>query len=992
MIALVLLLAIHMGQAFGQATDLYFSTQTGQSSSFSGSYTKQTDKYENGSFTISKTGPVNYTLDPNAMAIAPNENKTWNGSISVDPTGAPAAGGQTVGSIIIDYNIGYSRPYGTGTNGTVTSTYYCSDNGSASGVGGCGYHGTTPGAHEIVSDHGQHTLQFNIISILVELPNEICLGKTGEKDVTASAFPANAGNFVWSSSHPQVQITNANGATAHIKLMDTSVHNATVKVKFEINGVTYEDEGTLSTCECTCKTLNETITAGPLSFAVNVAPTNQNVDGAGNCSYQTNTTSLNFSMEGVISRTVSIDNNVNLSFKKNCETGNITAVSASWSGDKVIEAISIRGVKTFDLTVKQVDIEVSTEGNVTGSVKVNVANPEDRDLSLGKKFVMLRKGTNTDITFTFSGGNNYTGSFDFSGIHGIVIDLMKQSDGNEVKLASYTGNLDADGVLSGNFTMEANPSYKTNAFKVQLKELSLGTEIKISDGSFKLTAGSGKVTISEMKAITGTIDLGLSFADGGACNANIAAADIKAFTMTLDEFNLSADFNSDFDITKVEGSLKAKHNSFDIKIAVDQFKVENGELKTFTCSGMVKYSSFKFNLENASYNSGPPGKLSITAKVEISATGTAAMIAVQNFDIAEDGTITIGTISGNLNRAPASISFSATFGANKFTGTFNGDFAAVGMDGTLDIGTDGPQNNTFNYAYLAITVKANVPLGNTGLKLTQIGGKVGYNYALTTVNGPGTPTQGNYIAGLKLGVADVGNMCEVTGESMVQFGNGSISITLAGTVAVLKNNKFFDGNCNVTYRIPAQTISGSVGAVVKIPGSGVIFQSNNLNVNFSFGNNQFSMNGANMGGSMFGGKINFSNGTISLSGNLNSLSSVSGTLAGRASCSFGYNVGVSAAGNSINGSINFSMNSNINMGFNESGINGTFGVNVTGTGTLTFDTWIYSTQLNASAVANGDVGYSGGTLSLGADVTVTLPISIPFWGNQFSTGYVSISI
>ncbi len=989
---LLIVLVLIGSKAWTQATTMYFSQQTGQGSSYSGSYSKATDRYENGNFTVSVNGPINYSLDPNQFSIAPNENKTWNGTVQVDASTAPQAGTQSAATLSINYQIGYSRPYGTGTSGDVTSTYYCSDNGSASGNGGCTHHNNTPGAHEIVTESGTHPLEFNVVSILVSVPDEICLGPTGEKDITANAFPLNVGNFTWSSNNPNVQITNSASQTAHIKLLDTNVHNAIVKVRYEINGITYEDQGTLSTCECNCKPINGTVSAGPLSFNVNANPVNQGVDGTGNCSYQSNNTGLTFTMEGVISRTVNIQNNVNLSFKKHCENGSISEVSADWTGEVVVPAISIRGVETFELKVKQIALTVNQAGNLNGTVTINVSNPQDRDLSLGKQFVLLRKGTNSDITFTFSGGTDFTGNFNFSGIQGIVIDLCKQNDGAEVKLASYTGNLDADGLLAGDFVMNGTPSYKTNAFKVQLKALSLGTEIKVSDGSFKLTAGSGTVSISEMKALTGTIDLSLTFQDGGGCNAQLGATDIKAFTMTLDEFNLNADFNQDFDLTKVEGSLKAKHNSFDAKVNVDQFKIENGALVTFNCGGMIKYSSFKFTLENASFTSGPPGKLSITAKVEISATGTAAMIAVDKFEIDEAGSITIGQISGNLNRAPASISFTATFGTNKFSGNFNGDFAAIGMDGTLDIGTEGAGNNAYNYAYLAITVKANVPLGNSGLKLTQIGGKAGYNYTLQGVDGPGNPLQGNYLVGLKLGVADVGNMCEVTGESMVQFGNGSVSITLAGTVAVLKNNKFFDGNCNVTYKIPDQTIQGSVGANIKIPGSGFIFTSNNLNVNFSFGNNQFSANGANMGGSMFGGKIQLSNGAIGLSGNLNSLQSLSGNLSGNASCGFGYSLGVSAGGNSITGSINFNMNSNINMGFNQDGINGTFGINATGTGTLNFDTWVYSTTLQGSAEANGDVGYNNGSLSLGANVTVTLPISIPFWGNQFSTGYVSISI
>src|SRR5205814_736142 len=157
-------------------------------------------------------------------------------------------------------------------------------------------------------------------------------------------------------------------------------------------------------------------------------------------------------------------------------------------------------------------------------------------------------------------------------------------------------------------------------------------------------------------------------------------------------FQLQADFNEDFDITKIEGSLKAKHNKFDAKINVDQFKIENGDLTKFSASGQVKFSGFSFTLQQATY---VPVKLNITAKVEISATGVSAMLQVTGFTIDEAGVITIGSISGNLNKAPASISFSATFKTDRFTGDFKGDFASIGLDGNLDIGSQ--QSSDFNF-------------------------------------------------------------------------------------------------------------------------------------------------------------------------------------------------------------------------------------------------------------------------------------------------------
>ncbi|MFY8004409.1 MAG: hypothetical protein ACOVNR_06175, partial [Chitinophagaceae bacterium] len=458
----------------------------------------------------------------------------------------------------------------------------------------------------------------------------------------------------------------------------------------------------------------------------------------------------------------------------------------------------------------------------------------------------------------------------------------------------------------------------------------------------------------------------------------------------------------DFEITEISGSLKAKHNQFDVKLAVNEFKVENGILTKFTCAGDVKYKGFSFNLQNGSYAN---NALSITARAEISATGTAAMLAVDKFEVKGDGAISIGKIEGSLNRAPATVSFSATFGDSRFTGTFNGEFAGIGLDGTVDIGA--METPAYNFAYLGITAKVNVPLGQSGLKLTQIGGMLGYNYQLgapnaatgTYPNPPGTPTQGRYLAGLKLGVADIGNMCEVVGSTVIAFGNGNIDIGLSGTIAILKNNAFFQGGANVNYSIPSQTISGNVGAAFKIPSSGFILSTGNPNPNIQFflgndgGSKKFSASSNAMSGSMFGGKIQLSNGNFSLNGSLDDITSLTGSLGGKASASFSFNPSFSALGATISGTLNMNMNSNINAAFDQNGLSGGFGVHVDGNGSMTFDPPLgWAITVGGSATCDGTVNYSAGSLALTGNVSITLP-NIPFYGDlTVSTGEISISI
>jgi hypothetical protein len=698
------------------------------------------------------------------------------------------------------------------------------------------------------------------------------------------------------------------------------------------------------------------------------------------------------SLNGTIQRNVQVPGGATVTFGKNCQAGTLTQVQVDWTGDISIPELTINNVKIIKLDVTEMHLTVATNGNLSGTVKVKATNTEDRDLT-GTGFVMLRKGTNTTITFAFNNANSFAGTWDFSGIQGIVIDLVKKNAANNpVTIANFTGNMTNAGVVTGNLSASPNASYATNAFTITLLNLTLGLRMDIPNTSFALTNGNGSVRISNMTAVTGTIDLGLNFPGNGGCTATVGASNITAFSMTLSQLNLTADFNANFDLTKVQGSLQAKLNAFSANVNVSSFVVEDGALKTFSASGNVKYSGFQFSLLSSNYVSNP-SSLTFSAKVEINAAGTNAMITVSSFSIANDGTVSIGSISGNFNRAPAALSFTANFGNSSFNGTFNGSFAAIGLEGSVDIGSVAqPQ---YTYAYLAITAKTNIPLGQSGLKLTRLGGQIGFNYALNFPppanggGGAGQPEQNNYVIGLTLGVSDIASLCQVTGNAVVQFSTftGNVVLTLNGTVDVLANNTFFSGNVNVNYRIPQQTVDGRVGAVIKIPSDGSIITTDNVNVNFNIGGGTWSANGNNMTGQMFGNIIQLSNGRISMSGDLSCATCMTGTLGGRATAGFNYNLGVSGGGCSVSGNIALNLNSQISAAINQGGLNGSFGVNVNGSGTLTMSCWFGSSSFTGSAVANGNASYNNGSFSLSGNMTVTLPIYIPFWGSEISTGF-----
>ncbi|MBK9017121.1 MAG: hypothetical protein IPM82_25395 [Saprospiraceae bacterium] len=781
------------------------------------------------------------------------------------------------------------------------------------------------------------------------------------------AFPGIRRLVRWSVLGGPITLANDQSQTASITLNDTTVVGK-VRVKFTIEGVSYESEAIVKACNCTCKPVTTGETFGPLTVQFSDTPDSTTPDGEGYCSYTVAQAQLTLKMENPVENKEAAVQQVKVFYRKHCKTGEFKDVTLTWTGDQPLGSI-----KFIDASMKEFSLSVSTDGKLSGSVTLTATLNQDKDLT-GKNLMILKQGVNGDFKFNFSGGAGFGGSFNFLGVKDINIHIVKTG----TVIAKFeNGALDAGGTLTGTFTAVGGASYTSNAFKVTMGDLSLGLELSMA-GGFKVLNGSGSVTISEMKGVKGTAKLSLAFNQGN-CNATLAIAgtSITAFTMTLTDLTLSVNFNSDFDMIEFDGSLKAHHTKFDAAIAVSEFNVKNGSLTKFSASGKVKYSKFTFELISATY---APVELTISAKVELNVTAT-VKLQVDQFKIAEDGTITIGGIAGVLTK-PVVVSFSATFETNRFKGTFTGDFAKIGLSGAVDVGAE----ETFNFGYLTITAQVNVPLGQSGLKLTQIGGQIGFNYQL-----PSTPTQGKYLIGLTIGVADVANLCEVSGTVIVALGNSTVTLSLKGNIDVLKNNTFFNGQVTVNYQIPANTIDGSVSTTAKIPGSGYILTTNNVSVGFNIGGGVWSASGSNMGGSMFNGVVTFSEGNVSLNGSLSSPTAISGTLGGKASATLSETINESMAGNTFSGTLAINMNSTISASINASGISGSFGVYVTGSGTLTFDTWIWSSTITVSGWSNAQVSVSGNSASMSGTMTINLPFSIPFWGSQVSAG-LSVSI
>lgn len=959
----------------GTATpiEFYISKESNESSSHSGAETWTTLKCEHTlspvDITLSDPSLLDITIDPE-LSIGPEETITWTGSIIPSVPDGPEPGTSVFVDLTVDWDFEYCKPiefpypilpFETGSNGT----FDCE--------GGCYYHdpdnlGLT-GTHRKV--RSKYTFfeagVFAIHSINVEVPEVACLeenpaivlnGVTSagyEATVTAITYPALPGEVTWSTTDPALQIVDQGNKTAKVYFISATPPAAEMEATatFTIENVSYSKPFKVNTCECQCKEITAGETFGPLNVSFSSPPVNTEPNADGDCEYDVANASFDLAMKGVVEKTFSITG-ANVKYKKNCESGEIKDVTITWTGDE-----DIGEIKYFGAKVKGISLSVDNAGNLSGHVDMNACLNSDYDL-LGKGVFLLRSGVNGDFTFNFSGGNSFGGNFDFNGVQDINIDIVK----DEQIIAQFqNGSFNSNEVI-GTFSALAGISYQTNGFTVALNTLAVDLNISLDDG-FRLTGGAGSFTVSNIAGTSGEITCSLTVTPSGDFEAEVAASNLTAFSMTLEQFNLVYSFDSNFDMIKMEGSLKAKHNKFDVALDVPVFVIEEGKIQEFKVYGTVNYNAFKFELIESSY-SASTGDLVISAKVELNVTGAAMSLSVEEYKIDASGMVTVGKIEGDLDKPPVTAHFDASMTSTEFHGNFNASISSMGMKGTIIIGA---QTN-FNYGYFKLTAETNIVMGQTGLKLTEIGGEIGYNYQLTPSP---APAQGTYIAGLTVGIADVAGMCEVIANPVIQLNSSSVTFTLNGTINVLQNNTFFSGNLNMNYKVPDQTFWGSVGVNISVPQNGKFFKSNNLSVDFSMANKNWTVDGYNMGGKLFN-FIDLMNGEVHFHGNVNNPTVIYGNVKGEADGHFNYFFDYDGTFNHITFNSYVKIYSSINAQINKNGLNGAFGVKLKASGMLTWQIFPFqSGSLTVIATFIAQVTYNSGIFHMQGQCYVNIP-------------------
>lgn len=703
-----------------------------------------------------------------------------------------------------------------------------------------------------------------------------------------------------------IQEFNANGEFTYkgqqVKLQETSYDkklNALVgiasivsgegtdKKVLSINGFKIYSDGKIEMGEVT-GSFDSGEAFGPLRVTMKI-PESTSTDEEGykvyegvTCSFLLNLNAIKKSIKEIAVKDAKI------SYKKHPVTGAYKDVHAVWEGSLDLGSVGFVSGK-----MKKIDLNVDAKGALSGAVTLDaysIADVSLRDFltpgNLSDLDIVVKKGITGNFNFNFGSKADFSGRWDFNNLKKINADLTKTG---KALAQIKDGSIDSSFLFTGILNTVHEVTYKSKQATVTLTEMDLGFSVSLDDGkgmeTFKITSGGATADLSDMEGLKGKLTIGLSYHTDKTMQGTIKQSDkskIQAFGMELKEMNLLSIWDMQFNMKELSGKVRLVNENVGYGyFALEDFKVIDGRLTTCKGSGKMTYKGFLFDLENINYKSETVGNSLLTADAKLLwKIGTKLQkVAVEKFEMDTNGEIKIGRLKGNIKANESLfLTFDAAFLDQRFAGSFTAKLGVIEFKGTMDGGSaEDDQKEKYNFGYLGIVSTlgkggAGVPIGATGFKLTKLGGLLGLNYKLKvaalneTLNPPGDPLKGRYVIGLDLGIADDANVFEVSGNTLVEFGEGKMRFDLTGKLKIPNvAEPTVTGDLNVKYFSPEEEILGKVAAQVQIPASsGNVFRLNNT-LDFGYKQKNWYVKG-NGSGSLFNtitftGALDFKNNT-----------------------------------------------------------------------------------------------------------------------------------
>jgi len=654
-----------------------------------------------------------------------------------------------------------------------------------------------------------------------------------------------------------------------IKGADASIDNAGIVSFGEAGGeylikITYTEqacEDTMKLIVSPCMELSGSVAFGSYNFSLSsIAVPNGEPDDEGYCPYDINGAGINLEMphESINIDTQRLDN-IHLIFKYRYSDKAFKDVEFSWSGNKVFKASLI------DVQLSNLTLNINSSGQLNGSIDLQASLNQDVSV---KAVAFLRRGVTGKITLNYSNASNWAGvSWDFEGVDNIKIEIEK----NGKILASATGSLDSQGILDASLlALPGGTTYNCQGYELVIPAggLNLRFKYNIANTEIEIISGNANIKVQGISGINGFVDLSLIFNQENI-TASIGLDNANAFGMEFSDVLLEANFDMEFNLNDIKGSISAKHSDFESKFENITFEVNNGRLERFGVRSIeTSWKNFSVSIADALYVDGQGLKFNISLKVD-----GLGNLDIENFKISSTGSITLDKIQGDIDKSPVDVHFLAQFAESSFTGEFSGSFPGnVNINGAVVVGVYGGESG-FTYAYLQLAVGANIPLGSSGLKVKEISGEFGYNYNASSAKKiRGNYEKGTHTIGLGLKISDNADLMLLGGYIRLILGSAT-SMELIGDVQVTADTEYFAGNMTIQYTFGETRINGSLSSKLHIPSDGSIIKINNCTLAYEINSNQWKAAG-NLNG------IFFNNSDINIRGDMNLRSSLRAPISG----------------------------------------------------------------------------------------------------------------
>ncbi|MCB9241993.1 MAG: hypothetical protein H6608_12705 [Flavobacteriales bacterium] len=556
--------------------------------------------------------------------------------------------------------------------------------------------------------------------------------------------------------------------------------------------------------------------------------------------------------------------------------------SVSWKSDKELKKTYLG----FEFTLDSLSIYAHQGAGVAGKVKPPkyekavsfeaIANPDGNFLGTVSDLPSVEIGglklkEGASLTLDMHTAQNPPGSnlrFDFMGIYipSATIELpesfQKKSATKPTTLHAKDFSIGRGGVsgsiaLTGDFIDMAYGGYEFKADSIA---------IEIEENSLK--SGVFKGALKPGASMEGDIGILIS-ATGAAFTASITTGSPVYMRRLATTFKLNDGTGLVYDREKKIGTLTINANISSSKygnMAIEGFELKSdGSIKAdrLKVDKAIKFGKgFDLYVEHLSFKRTPTefsmgfkGSLGFYSMGSISAD-----VSIQPGPVVEFAEVAV-----KFEKNPVDFSGTLKYKADVFEGEFAlgikmGSGATRGIGGTLIIGTQIDQPDTFTYWYVEINYSGPpLPIAQTGLGFTKFGGGVGYHYNPPLGTSPGSPSKETTF-GLKA-ITGVGNILPTPGglfNSELQMVLVPGKFSMYGKVWLLTKEEslFGEGQLNLAW-VPKGQLDGYVRMFVGIPNKdGDVFKFNGqLNYSFPANNKRQYIWSENISGS-FLNKVN----------------------------------------------------------------------------------------------------------------------------------------